>query len=149
MDEKPKTKKMSTKTNLSFSKGYNPMQLVLESFGQTPCDIYEFENLINDKNTNTPQEDDYYQIISKKREEIKEIDKQINEQLSKAPEFLKIMKEIKENIDLDEKQCILKNNEKQNALNMLDILQKELNELEKEQKIYKKENDEQRKKYEN
>ena len=148
MEERDKTKKLSKKTSLSFSKEYIPIQLNLEHFGQTPINICELENLITIENTASTHEDNYHQIISKKLDEIKAVDNEINEYVLKKPLFIDIINYIKENIENEEQNCRMRIDERSKELNIIEILEKELNDLEEVRKKYEMKRNIQKKLYE-
>ena len=146
--EKLQSKIIQKIKSSSFQKGYTQMQLKLEDFGETPVNLCEFEYLSTKQKTLPPQEEDYFKIITEKREKRENLNKEIDEELSKVDEYKKFENEIKENTNNYEKQCFMIFKEINDELIRLEILQKQLNEIEKERKKYEMERDAKKKEYE-
>ena len=132
MDEKPQKKKISKVKSVSNPKEFTQKRISLHALNYIPAQIYEFDNLIKEKNLSHEKEDNYYEIVTKKRQELKKIDDEIDEQYENKKIILEFLNEIENNKNMEEKKCYERINEIGEERNNLKILNDDLDTLLKE-----------------
>ena len=149
-EEKSKSRKLSKVTNLSFHQDQDPKLLLsIYNYGHFPAKTYEFNNIDNNGNETNIQKDNYFEIITKQKEEMKTFDKEINEQISITPQFLDFLNELYNNIIKEKEKIMSRIAEKGDDEIFIENFQNELNIIGKEKEKYETQRDNHKKRYEN
>ena len=93
-EEKRKIQKVSKVKSISFPKELTQKRISLHSSNHFPIDIKEFEEMINIKQFTEIKEDNYFETVSQKREELKIINNEIDEQYNNKTILLTLLKDI-------------------------------------------------------
>ena len=149
-EEKSKSRKLSKVTNLSFHQDQDPKLLLsIYNYGHFPAKTYEFNNIDNNGNETNIQKDNYFEIITKQKEEMKTFDKEINEQISITPQVLDFLNELYNNIIKEKEKIMSRIAEKGDDEIFIENFQNELNIIGKEKEKYETQRDNHKKRYEN
>ena len=98
-DDKQKTHKTSKITNLSCPQNLGQtMNLKYLNFGYIPINIYEIQKIEEKKDSKKSKEDNFYEIITKRKEEMKLAHKRIDILMAKRKKVINLINETYENI---------------------------------------------------
>ena len=148
-DDKQKTHKASKITNLSCPQNLGQtMNLKYLNFGYIPINIYEIQKIEEKKDSKKSKEDNFYEIITKRKEEMKLAHKKIDIMMAKRKEVIDLINEIYEKIKKERNYKFGKINECKEEIMIIENLRNEIKQLEevKEKAITQK--DAKKKRYE-
>ena len=100
-ETKPQKQKVTKIKAVSFPKELSQKRISLHSSNHIPVNIYEVDNEKNIEHFANIEEDNYFEIISKKREEIEKIDNEINSQFGNKNMIINFLKEIGSNTNYE------------------------------------------------
>ena len=129
LDEKQKHPNISKTRNNSFLNELRQKRISLHSSNFLPTKISELDNIFNTENISYKKEDDYYEIISKKRKEIKQIDEEINEEYNNRNKIFKFLKEIEISKNKEDKKCVERIKEIYNEKERIKLLNNHINKV--------------------
>ena len=130
-ESKPNVQKISKIKNITFPGGLTQKRLSLHSCNNYPSNIYEWDNFSNEKNLFNINEDNYFEIVTKKEKELKKIDDEIDEQYNNNKIILNLLDEIERNKNIENEKCYERINEIYNEENEINKLLEQINELER------------------
>mgnify|MGYP006916122017 CR=1 FL=1 len=130
-ESKPNIQNISKIKNIYFPNNLTQKRLSLHSCDNYPSNIYEWDNFSNEKNLFNINEDNYFEIVTKKEKELKKIDDEIDEQYNNNKIILNILDEIEGNKNIENEKCYERINEIYNEENEINKLLEQINELEK------------------
>ena len=129
LDEKQKHPNISKTRNNSFQNELRQKRISLHSSNFLPTKISELDNIFNTENISYKKEDDYYEIISKKRKEIQQIDEEINEEYNNRNKIFKFLKEIEISKNKEDKKCVERIKEIYNEKERIKLLNNHINKV--------------------
>jgi len=133
--EKPKPKLVSKTSEPSFHKELTLKRLSLHSSNFIPSQISEYDNIITLQNISHKNEENYFEIISKKQNELKKYDEEIDEQYSNRYIIFEFLAQIEKSINLENEKCHERIDEIINEENNINSLQGQIEELGRDLKI--------------
>ena len=128
-ESKPQKQKVAKIKAISFSKELSQKRISLHSSNYIPVNNYEIDNEKNIENFANIEEDNYFEIISKKREEIEKIDNEINSQFGNKNMIINFLKEIGSNTNYEMKICLERIKEIYEEKKYVEKLKEKINEL--------------------
>ena len=128
-ESKPPKPKVTKIKAVSFPKELSKKRISLHSSNHIPLNIYEPDNDINFKNFTNIEEDNYFEITSKKREEIQKIDNEINSQFDNKNVIINFLKEIENSTNYEIKICCERIKEIYEEKNYIKKQKEKINEL--------------------
>ena len=103
--EKQKPKLVSKISESSLHKELTLKRLSLHSSNFIPSQISEYDNIITLQNISHKKEENYFEIISKKQNELKKFDEEIDEQYSNRYIIFEFLAQIEKSINLENEKC--------------------------------------------
>ena len=144
-EEKTNNRKLSKKRDISFQSELGQKRISLHSSNFIPTQVREEDYFKTLGNFSKKKEDNYYEIITKDRKEIKKLDDIIDEQYNNRNNIFEFLKLLEESINSENIKCIKrigeipKEKEKIEILkNVLKESQKQLDKSETEKNVTKK-----------
>ena len=128
-DSKHQVKKITKVKVFSFPKELSQKRISLHSSSHIPINIGEFDEMINIKTFKETKEDNYFEITSKNREEIKKIDVEIDREYNNKKNILNFLKEIEDNKNNEIEKCLRRIKEIYEEENHMIQLKNKINDL--------------------
>ena len=144
-DDKSNNRKISKKREISFQNEIGQKRISLHSSNFIPTQVREEDYFKTLGNFSKKKEDNYYEIITKDRKEIKKLDDIIDEQYNNKNNIFEFLKLIEESINYENMKCIKRIDEIPKEKEKIEILknvlkesQKQLDKSETEKNVTKK-----------
>ena len=144
-DDKSNNRKISKKREISFQNEIGQKRISLHSSNFIPTQVREEDYFKTLGNFSKKKEDNYYEIITKDRNEIKKLDDIIDEQYNNRNNIFEFLKLIEESINYENMKCIIRIDEIPKEKEKIEILknvlkesQKQLDKSETEKNVTKK-----------
>ena len=111
MDKKTKDSMISKTRPPSSQNLFTLKRISLHSSNYIPVKISELDDLIKSQNFSQQNADNYFEITSKERKELKKIDEGIDEQYENKDMIFEILEEIENCINIEKMNCAKRINE--------------------------------------
>ena len=129
LEEETKNQKPSKVRSISLQSDLRQKRISLHSSNYIPTKVSELGNIIKLEKIYKKKGDNYYEITSKSRNDLKTINDKINEEYLNRNKLLKFLKEIELNKNLEDKRCVQRIREISREREIIELLKKDIDKL--------------------
>ena len=129
LEEETKNQKPSKVRSISLQSDLRQKRISLHSSNYIPTKVSELGNIIKLEKIYKKKDDNYYEITSKSRNDLKTINDKINEEYLNRNKLLKFLKEIELNKNLEDKRCVQRIREISREREIIELLKKDIDKL--------------------
>ena len=129
LEEETKNQKPSNVRSISLQSDLRQKRISLHSSNYIPTKVSELGNIIKLEKIYKKKDDNYYEITSKSRNDLKTINDKIIEEYLNRNKLLKFLKEIELNKNLEDKRCVQRIREISREREIIELLKKDIDKL--------------------